>query len=250
MELFDIFGEIKMKKLIIISIILSAFFSQSIFAYESLKFDLTLFFGLGTYSGLGNTSVDSSALPSGYAGSDPVNMGLNIHSINGGFSWDLIFLTPDKNYYGHGFTIFVEISSRAQSFKSLQMTNGQTDGFFGETFFTQTLDIVNIAIAPMYRFHVTRDFNVGVGPNINIISSSGTPGFVESDVYTNETTGLGQYYTSPQFGSLYLSLLADVQYTRFFGNFGVMGMVFGEFLLSPLSVGFGSRVGVKYRFNP
>ena len=116
----------------------------------------------------------------------------------------------------------------------------------------------------MYRFHLTRDFSFGVGPAINIIGSAGNPNFITSEAYTGidpdaipkETPDppseerLSQYYIQPQFAKVHLSFLADIQFTKFFGNFGVTASLYGDVLLQPIAFGFGTRFGVKYRFNP
>ena len=254
-----------MKKITLLSVIFVFALSQVIMAVPPIKFDLTVYLGLAKYAGMGNSAVESGSTP--FDGEGPYNMNLRVDSFSGGFAWDVIFLTSEKKYYGHGVSLLVDVAMMNQGFGSAIMTDEQTGDFTSTPVdpdaipdpdapapnpyqTAQLLSIINIKIAPMYRFHLTRDFSFGVGPAINIIGSAGNPNFITSDAYTNEAKGLNKYYIQPQFAKVHLSFLADIQFTKFFGNFGVTASLYGDVLLQPIAFGFGTRFGVKYRFNP
>lgn len=238
-----------MKRAVLIAILLASLFSSGLFAIP-MKFDLSLSGNIGKYFGLANAKVNDLNLGTGSI-SGPINMSLQGFPFGGGVTFDFIFLTENKPYYGMALSVYAGFEVVQQSLGSSIMTNGQTDGFIGASNSTliQTLSTMQFEIAPMFRFYPTRDFSIGIGPVINFMINKGNNSFLQSEAYTN-ANGLNKYYIKPMFGSVYISAMIDAQVTKFFGNFGIFGGVNIKLLFIPFSVGLGGQIGIRYRFEP
>jgi len=250
------------KNMLIISILMLVLSSNVIFGF-STKFDVAAHFSLGGFKGFQN----NPAIGPGLVDSDgaiPRDMSLNIFSIGGGASWDLIFIKDNNSkYYGMGPSIYVNVSSYNQGFSSdiFMLNKDQTD-FDPDSFentnqtYQQMIPAIVVQIAPLYRFYPIREISIGIGPVINIISYN--TDYVGSEYYTGfdgdgELTGIpaSNYYIKPMLGeNIYISAMVDVQVTKFFGNFGITGGLALHSIFLPFTIGVEGNFGVRYRFNP
>ncbi len=249
-----------MRKNILIMFILVL--SSNIAFGISAKFDVAGHFSLGGFKGLQN----NPAIGPGRTGAESRDMSLNIFSIGGGLSLDLILIKEDNaKYYGMGPSLYINVSSYNQGFSSdIFMVNTNQIDFGpdenGNTNkpYQQMVPAVVVQIAPLYRFYPIRDISIGIGPVINIITYS--TDYTKSEYYTgaNEDTGLpngnvpaSNYYIKPMLGeNIYISAMVDVQVTKFFGNIGITGGLALHSIFLPFAVGLEGNFSVRYRFNP
>lgn len=236
-----------MKKIMLAAILVLTISASNIFAIP-MKFDLSLSGNVSKIFGLQNSKITEGA--PGASETNPINMSLQSFDFGGGVTFDFIFLTENKPYYGMALSVYAGFSASQQNFGSQFMTNGQSTGFTNSPSVYQTLSTMQFEIAPMFRFYPTRDFSIGVGPVINVLINRGNYSYLNSAIYTNQTDGVGKYYVQPMFGSVYISAMVDAQVTKFFGNFGIFGGLNIKLLFVPFSVGIGAQVGIKYRFEP
>ena len=249
-----------MKKNVLIIFILVL--SSNIAFGISAKFDVSGHFSLGGFKGLqNNPAIGPGAADSGGISRD---MSLNIFSVGGGLSLDLILIKEDNpKYYGMGPSLYINVSSYNQGFSSdiLMVNEEQSDFNPGSELNTnkayqQMVPSIVVQIAPLYRFYPIRDISIGVGPVINIItydtaySSSEYFTGIDKDGVANGNIPASNYYINPMFGNIYISAMVDVQVTKFFGNVGITGGIALHSIFLPFSVGVEGNFSVRYRFNP
>lgn len=215
-----------------------------------MKFDVSLSGNIGKYFGIQNKNVSPPAILN--TAPTPLDMRLQAFHFGGGFTFDFIFITENRSYYGVALSVYTGIESVQQNFATDFITKKDDNigSFTTNSGMIKTLSILQLELAPIFRFYPTRDVSIGIGPSINFIINKGDSKFINDVLENGKYSDIKKYYINPMFGSVYISAILDVQITKFFGNFGIFAGGQMKFIFIPFSIGVGGQIGIKYRFEP